>query len=136
MWVSIRIQYLISALCNSLSTTFLIFNLGLAGCSSDQAVSYRSDTQSILKKHCADCQLKGGLGFARSGFLVDSYEHVMQGTRYGAVVVPGSSASSSLYRLVAGRANPEIRMPYHRAPLPEEKVELITTWIDQGAKNN
>ncbi len=80
--------------------------------------------------------LESGIGFKKSGFQVDSYRHVMQGTKYGPVIVPGSSNSSTLYRLIAGKANPEIRMPYHRDPLPEETVELIATWIDQGAKNN
>jgi len=67
---------------------------------------------------------------------VDSYEHVMRGTKYGPVIVPGSSTSSTLYRLIAGETDPSIRMPHGRAPLPESEVELIAAWIDQGAKNN
>jgi hypothetical protein len=45
------------------------------------------------------------------------------------VIVPGSSTSSTLYRLIAGEVDPSIRMPYHRDL-------LIAAWIDQGAKNN
>jgi hypothetical protein len=116
-------------------TAFAICSLVLAACS-DQEVSFQSDVESILKEHCAECHTKGGRGFAKSGFLVDSYAHVMRGTRYGPVIVPGAHASSTLYRLIAGEADPSIRMPFHRDPLPREKVELIAAWIDQGAKNN
>ncbi len=124
-----------TVLCSSVSAVFLLFGMGLLGCS-DQEVSYRSDIQPILESQCAECHSKEGQGFAKSGFLVDSYEHVMRGTKYGPVIVPGSHASSTLYRLIAGEADPSIRMPYHRDPLPGRDVELIATWIDQGAKNN
>ena len=110
--------------------------VALAGCTSNQEVSFHSDIQPVLKSHCVECHSKGGIGFKKSGFRADSYQHVMQGTQYGPVIVPGSSASSTLYRLIAGETDPSIRMPYHRDPLPEEQVKLIATWIDQGAKNN
>ncbi len=136
MWVSTRTEFPIRPLGTRLTAALLSIGIALAGCTSSQEVSFQSDIQPILKSHCVECHSKGGIGFKKSGFRADSYRHVMQGTKYGPVIVPGSSNSSTLYRLITGKANPEIRMPYHRAPLPEEKVELIGTWIDQGAKNN
>jgi len=48
--------------------------------------------------------------------------------------VPGSSVSSTLYRLVSGKADPSIRMPHGQAALSDTDVSTIATWIDQGAK--
>jgi hypothetical protein len=136
MWVSTGTEFPIRPLGTRIPAAVLSICIALVGCTSNQEVSFHSDIQPILKSHCVECHSKGGIGFKKSGFRADSYQHVMQGTKYGPVIVPGSSTSSTLYRLIAGKTDPSIRMPYHRDPLPEEKVELIATWIDQGAKNN
>ena len=69
----------------------------------------------------------------------------MSGTRFGNVVVPGDSLSSTLYRLIDHQADPKIQMPpHHEQALAEGKmsslsgaqINTIKTWIDQGAKNN
>ncbi len=136
MWVSTPTEFPPRPLGTRLTAALLSIGIALAGCTSNREVSFQSDIQPILKSHCVECHSKGGIGFKKSGFRADSYRHVMQGTKYGPVIVPGSSTSSTLYRLIAGKTDPSIRMPYHRDPLPEETVELIATWIDQGAKNN
>jgi hypothetical protein len=59
---------------------------------------------------------------------------MMKGTKFGAVVVPGSSVSSTLYRLVSGQADPSIRMPHGQTALSEADAAMIAAWIDQGAK--
>ena len=69
----------------------------------------------------------------------------MKGTKFGAVVVPGSSMSSSLYLVVALKTDPQIHMPPHHEDslaegrgfaLSEENMKVIQDWIDQGAKDN
>ena len=86
-----------------------------------------------------------GEGAYASGFSVASYDDVMQGTSLGPVVVAGSSMSSALYLVVAGKTDPAIRMPPHHdeswaegrgVPLSANQIEMIAAWIDQGAKNN
>lgn len=134
MWISTPTKLSARLLGAVLTAAFLTIGAVLTGCTRE--VSFRSDIQPILKSHCVECHSEGAIGFEKSGFRANSYAHVMQGTKYGPVVEPGASISSSLYRLIAGKTDPSIRMPYHRAPLPEETVELIATWIDQGAKNN
>ena len=114
-----------------------VFALGLAvivGCTPQQ--SYQADIRPILKKNCYECHLPGGPGYEKSGFSMDNYEHLMKGTKFGEVIIPGASISSSLYLMVAGKTHSTIRMPHDRKPLPEEDVETIKIWIDQGAKNN
>ena len=64
------------------------------GCSDDAHLSYAGDVAPILEARCAECHLPGGEGATRSGFIVGSYETVMAGTRYGAVVIPGSSTTA------------------------------------------
>ena len=104
------------------------------GCGS-KALTYQANVKPILDNHCISCHTPGGAGFEKSGLRLDSYDAMMKGTKYGAVVVPGSSVSSTLYRLIAGKADPSIRMPHGQTALPDADVATIAAWIDQGAKN-
>lgn len=110
--------------------------LMLVGCGKDPSVSYSEDVKPILQKHCVECHLNGGAGFEASGFLIESYDSLMKGTKFGPVIVPGDSISSSLYRLVAGEVDPSIRMPHQKDPIAEQEIAVIETWIAQGAQNN
>ncbi len=110
--------------------------VAVLGCSSEQGVkpvTYAQDVKPILDKHCVSCHVGGQDGASQSGLLMDSYEGLMEGTKLGPVVVPKSAASSTLYRLVAGKADPSIRMPHGGEPLSEQEIETIRAWIDQGA---
>lgn len=108
----------------------------LAGCGQSSNVSFSEDVKPILQTHCVECHLNGGAGFEASGFLVESYETLMKGTKFGPVIVPGDSVSSSLYRLVAGEVDPSIRMPHGKDPISDQDIATIETWIAQGAQNN
>ncbi len=109
--------------------------LALSACSGDKALTYQANIKPLLDSKCIQCHVPGGAGYEKSGLRLDSYEEIMKGTKFGAVVVPGSRVSSTLYRLVSGQADPSIRMPHGQDPLPEADVEMIGSWIDQGAKN-
>jgi len=106
----------------------------LAACGGNKGLSYQADIKPLLDAKCVSCHVPGGAGYDQSGLRLDSYEAMMKGTKFGAVVVPGSSVSSTLYRLVSGQADPSIRMPHGQAALPDADVAMIATWIDQGAK--
>jgi hypothetical protein len=103
------------------------------GCG-EKTLTYQANIKPILDANCVKCHSPGGPGFEKSGLRLDSYEAMMKGTKFGAVVVPGSSVSSTLYRLVSGKADPSIRMPHGQTALPDTDVSTIATWIDQGAK--
>jgi cytochrome c553 len=100
----------------------------------DKPVTYQGAIKRIIDANCASCHVPGGPGFEKSGLRMDTYEGLMKGTKFGPVVVPGSSVSSTLYRLVAGEADPSIRMPHGKASLPDTDIKTIAAWIDQGAK--
>ena len=126
------------------SISAIAISTGIAGCDRNE-VSFSGDVQPILEIACIECHTSAGEGVAASGFSVSDYESVMKGTTLGVVVVPGSSISSTLYRVIAGKTDPEIRMPPHHeeswadgrgTPLADDEIQVIADWIDQGAKNN
>ncbi len=98
-----------------------------------------------MASSCVMCHESGGEGIEKSGFGVQNYNSIMEGTKYGPLVVPGDSASSSLYLVVAHKTDTRIHMPPHHetslaegegAALTPAQIETIKLWIDQGAKNN
>ena len=128
---------------------FMFVALG-AGCARE--ISFKQSVYPILQKNCLSCHAVGGKGYAVSGFSVESYESVMKGTKFGSVIVPGSSISSTFVILIEHKADPSINMPRHteqalaehdkflkgwKVPmLPLEQIRLIKAWVDQGAKDN
>ena len=114
----------------------LLIVVGVAACDREapfRNVTYMADVEPILQQYCVECHVAGQEGAEKSGFLMDSYEAVMKGTRFGPVIVPDSSESSSLYLLVAGIADPSIHMPHGKEPLSDEQITTIRLWIDKGA---
>lgn len=116
-------------------------------------ISFKSDVQPIFQNHCASCHSPEGIGYEKSGCSVQSYASVMKGTKYGPVVVPGSSLTSNLIWLIGHHADASISMPKtctqeskdsqlclqasktgHWLPQPEGR--LIEDWVNQGAKDN
>lgn len=109
-----------------------------AGCGkSEQPVSFSADVQPILAARCTECHEPGQAGYEASQLRLASYDDLMQGTRYGPVVVPGDSLNSALIILVEGRADPSIKMPHGDARPPTfGEIETLKTWVEQGAQEN
>ena len=127
--MSFRTRFLAVSLCS----LFMV-----VGCGADKEepapkVSYSKNVSVILESHCQECHMPQSEGAEKSGFAVDTYESVMKGTKLGPVVVPGSAESSTLYRLVAGKADPKIAMPHGQKPLTSKEINTIKVWIDAGA---
>ena len=107
-----------------------------AVCAADTEVSFSEDIYPIFKGRCIDCHQPGGEGYEKSGYDLSSYEGVMKGTKFGAMVDPGSPETSNLIRLLDWRAAPELRMPHGQKKLSTCDRNDIRNWIRQGAKNN
>lgn len=105
-----------------------------SGCSKE--VSFAKDVQPILNAHCTECHLVGEKGYQESGLSMESYADLMKGTKFGPVIVPGDSLSSTLSRLIGHKADQSLNMPHDKKMIENDKIALIDTWIDQGAKNN
>lgn len=99
-------------------------------------ISYKANVEPILKQHCLECHSEKGQGYEKSGLLMSTYDNLMKGTRFGAIIKPGDSLSSTLVMLIEGRADASIRMPHGRASMPKEQTNTVRKWVEQGAKNN
>ena len=106
-----------------------------AGCAEKQ-VSFSKDVMPILEKNCLGCHKAGGTGYIASGLSMESYDNLMKGTKFGPVITPGYSFSSTLQILVEHKADSSINMPRDLPRLSQDNIELLGKWINQGAKNN
>lgn len=102
----------------------------------ERKVSFASDIKPILDANCLECHAKGKKGYMKSGLSMESYADLMKGTKFGPVIEPGNSVSSTLLRLVGHQADPSINMPHDKAKIADDNIKLIKRWIDQGAKDN
>ncbi len=99
-------------------------------------VTFEEDIHPIIQIRCLECHQPGGSGYEKSGLDMRTYESLMKGTKFGAVIVPGDAFISNLMVLIQGRADPELRMPFHRKRLTACEVNLFRRWINEGAKDN
>jgi len=102
----------------------------------EQEVSFAKQVKPILREYCVECHRPGGQGFLANGLDLSTYEGVIKGTKIGPVVIPGDVFTSNLLRAVLGQVQSSIRMPFHRAELPDQSTTLLLRWVYQGAKNN
>jgi mono/diheme cytochrome c family protein len=88
----------------------------------------------IFATRCAKCHAEKGLmGTAPEGYKLTSYDSTLS-TNDRVRVVPGKPELSELIRRIRGHALP--RMPFDGPPyLSENEIQLIETWIAQGARN-
>lgn len=115
----------------------IIFLLSLTACDMNKPVSFKADIQPILQTRCMECHNNEGVGFKASGLNFESYADVMKGTKFGPVIKAGDSVSSTLMRLIEGKADPSINMPHgDREPLSKEQIQAMKRWIDAGALDN
>lgn len=107
-----------------------------AACAAKPPVSYKEDIAPLLQWRCSSCHQPGGQGYEKSGFDLRTYEALMKGTKFGAMIIPGDPESSSLMRLLDWKVSPEIRMPHGQKQLSICDRDAIRQWIREGAKNN
>ncbi len=112
---------------NVLSQVIVLFIfIFSAGCSKNESqISFSKDVMPIFVEHCTQCHNAGGIGYSESGFLMDDYASIMQGTKLGPVIQSGQSHASTLQILVEHKADISINMPKGGIKLPKEKIEII-----------
>ena len=103
----------------------------------NQQVSYQRDVTPILDNKCNGCHTAPhGYGYKLTGLEMDSYDSLMQGTIYGPVVLVGDSRRSILNKFVEGRAGIMQQSLHGEEAITSEEIEVLKTWVDQGALNN
>ena len=82
---------------------------------------------TIFEARCTECH--GGKK-QKAGLRLDTIDWILQGSRNGSVLTPGSSEDSSLYQRITLPDSHDERMPPKGAPLSEAQIELIRLWIE------
>ena len=109
--------------------------VGIAGCGSfadgAQAVDFAKDVQPILRERCVECH---GPSQQMNGLRLDRRRYVLPNRvgANGALVVPGNSGASRLYRRISGTSAGQQMPPTQ--PLTAEQIDSIKAWIDAGAE--
>lgn len=84
----------------------------------------------LVVQGCVSCH--GGSG----GLNVGTVAELLAGGNHGPAVVPGNGAGSNLVKKLIAPSPFGQRMPLGGAQLPDSTINVIRTWINQGAKNN
>jgi len=100
-------------------------------------ISYKNDVSPIIHDYCLNCHEPKGKGYEKSGLDMRTYQSLMKGTKFGAVIKPGDSFTSIMIQVIDGRVHESIKMPYGMAGgLSKEKIGVLKKWVNQGAKDN
>jgi hypothetical protein len=98
-------------------------------------VYFQQDVLPILQSSCgyAGCH---DAATAEEGIILESYASLMN-SQESNLVVPGQPQNSELYEvLVEDNPNKLMPPPADGGPLSPEQIDLIWTWLEQGASNN
>ena len=94
------------------------------------AVDFVRDVQPILRDNCYECHA----GTTEEGGLnLGIRDKAFAGGDSEAVIVPGKSKDSLLIQLVSGKNEDRLMPPEGNALLTGKQIEVLKTWIDQGA---
>jgi hypothetical protein len=105
--------------------------------------TFRKDVFPIIQKNCLPCHAADN--FNPSELSMDDYESMSAGGKNGAIWVPGKPEESNLVLKLKDDPPFGDRMPWNSKKkvtegkakwLTEDEIKIITTWIDQGAKDN
>ena len=96
--------------------------------SAGATVSFVKDVSPLLQSRCVNCH--GGQQTSK-GLDMKSYDSLIAGSQNGHVLTAGDAANSLIVQLVTSG-----KMPKKGPKLTPAEVQLLTDWINAGAKNN
>jgi mono/diheme cytochrome c family protein len=102
----------------------------VVSCRSQQPVDYSTQVKPIINKNCIACH--GGVK-KQGGFSLLFEEEAKAKLKSGAYgIVSGDARASEMIRRLSLQ-DPEERMPFEHNALPDEEIELLTRWVNEGA---
>lgn len=105
-------------------------SLELKTATGQETVSFAKDIAPILKKNCQGCHIAGRQ--ASGNLRMDTFAQLLRGGDSGVILSPARVEESLLIKKLKGQSGQ--RMPAGgRPPLADEQIELISTWIREGA---
>ena len=100
-------------------------------CQKSDPVDFSTQIKPILNNKCITCH--GGVK-KNGGFSILFEEEAFAKTESGKpAIIPGDAAGSEMIKRLHEK-DPELRMPYEKPKLSDEEIDLLTRWIDEGAK--
>lgn len=102
----------------------------LAANAQTTAVDFERDIEPIFREHCSGCH---GEASRSGGLRLDNAREAMQGGQSGIAIKPGDGAGSLLVRMLVRPVSDGPVMPLGADRLPPTQIDLLSTWIDQGA---
>ena len=103
----------------------LSLSVASAAAADSAAPSFRDDVLPVFEQRCVACH---GQQKPQQGLNLTDASAILRGGRSGPAIQIGSSGNSLLLtKLVSGT------MPPGGPQLPEEEIELVRRWIDEGA---
>lgn len=94
----------------------------------EATVSFSADVKPIIDSRCATCH---GIDRIEGGLVMLTYEELMQGGEDGQVIIPGDAGGSLLVQLIESG-----KMPKRGPKVTPVELEVIRTWVNEGAQNN
>jgi hypothetical protein len=97
----------------------------------NDTISFNEEVRPILNKKCIVCH--GGVK-KNGGFSLLFEEEAKGKTKSGKpAIVEGDAEHSEFIKRLTDH-DPEKRMPKDADPLTDEEIEILTTWVNEGAK--
>lgn len=92
-------------------------------------IDFVKDVQPIFQRYCYECH---GDKKQKSGLRLDIKSKALTGgDNHGPDIIPGKPSESPLIKFITHH-DPDERMP-PKKKLPDEHIQTLTTWIQQGA---
>lgn len=111
---------------------WLVAIIMLSSCSSSgEKVDFSTQIKPILNNKCITCH--GGVK-KNAGFSLLFEDEAFADTKSGKPAIIRGDASGSEFIKRLHEDDLELRMPYEKAKLTDEEIDLLTRWVNQGAK--
>ncbi|MXZ05117.1 MAG: DUF1553 domain-containing protein [Rhodothermaceae bacterium] len=101
------------------------------GCGRAPEISFNEQVRPILNERCVNCH--GGIRRQADLSLLFRHEALAAAESGERAIVPLKPGESELLRRVS-HADPKHRMPQDDDPLTPEQIEILRTWIEEGAQ--
>lgn len=96
-------------------------------------VSYYTQIRPIFQQHCQGCHQPAR---PQGGYSMTSFAELVKPIKDKPALVPGKPEASLLIEQIVPDADKKALMPKAKEPLPAKDIDLIRTWIAQGAKDD
>src|SRR3984885_15058818 len=97
----------------------------------NSSIDFNTQVKPILNKNCITCH--GGVR-RQADFSLLFRSEALKKTKSGKyAIVPGHADKSEMIRRIKLN-DPDERMPFKHTPLKNEEIDILTKWINQGAK--